>query len=156
MRLPAPSKLAKHTAYALVLLGLLAVSACGGGGHNGGGGGPSSNSGIADNLIPAAPTSAPTANSAGAGASAGPGPGLTAPTLAPPPPVSTQPVPLQITFPLTKATPAPTSLIQSSMQRRLQYVSTANTQMAVTITPIGASSPSYTSSNTPCTTSACV
>ncbi len=38
MRLPAPGTLVKHTAYTLVLLGMLAVSACGGGGQNGGGG----------------------------------------------------------------------------------------------------------------------
>ncbi len=111
-----------------------------------GGGGPSFGSGNTDNFIPVAPT--PKASNSEPGV-------LIAPTLAPQPPVSAQPVPVQITFPLPQATPAPTSLIQSRMQRRLQYVSTANTQMAVTITPVGASVPSYTSSNTPCTTSAC-
>ena len=37
MHLPCPRKFAKRSAYAMLLIGMLATTACGGSGNNGGG-----------------------------------------------------------------------------------------------------------------------
>ncbi len=113
-----------------------------------GGGGPASNAGGVANPLPPLPAAQPALSTPAPAA-------VNAPTLATPQPANTQPVPIVVTFRLPQATPAPTSLIQSRMQRRLQYVSTANTQMAITVTPVGASSPSYSNPSATCTTTNC-